>query len=583
MSLYRMNPQVILHHANEDRWLSFTEPVSVIQTNEISEVAGKLIEIETRVRQDNLHAAGFVSYEAAPAFDRALITFPPDDFPLIWFGLYKEPEVIRLRDPDIKNNRQNWRSTTTREEYNAVIRQIKNELREGNTYQVNYTFPLECNFEQDPWELFINLAKNQQSPYSAYMELDRFVIASISPELFFSLDGNHIYSMPMKGTRARGRYYAEDLKLKNDLQNALKDRAENTMIVDMIRNDFGRIAEYGTVKADDMYCIEKYPTVWQMVSGVSAKTNASIPEIFKALFPCASITGAPKVNTMKIINRLEKTQRRIYTGSIGFIAPNRKAQFNVAIRTILFDKNSKKAEYGVGGGIVWDSIHEKEYEECFVKSRALIMHMPEFRLLESILWNNEDGYFILDYHLQRMRQSAEYFNFKYYEHKIFKALSDLGGKLDDSSFKIRVLLSKNGGFEIQSIRLDLPEYNRPLKVRLAKDPVDSENIFLYHKTTNREIYDRERNKYSGYDEILLFNEKDEITEFTNANVVVKIEDRLYTPPVTCGLLSGTYRQYLLDRKQIIEKVIKLKDLEKSEEILLINSVRKIHKIENFSW
>ena len=570
-----MNPKVIIQDAQNKRWLSFENPVSILQTNKIENVIEKLKEIEARIDDDNLYAAGFISYEASPAFDPALKTYPPGDFPLLWFGLYKKPKVIEILRSNQSNSRSNWQPTVNRTEYHSIIEEIKKQLQEGNTYQVNYTFPLKRKFDKDSWTFFTNLIHNQQSDYGAYLEFDQYVIASASPEQFFVLNGNRISSLPMKGTAPRGRYYIEDIKIRNNLFHSSKDRAENIMIVDMIRNDIGRIAEYGSVKVSDMYRIEKYPTVWQMVSKVKAKTEASISEIFKALFPCASITGAPKVNTMKIINKLEKTPRRIYTGSIGFIAPNRKAQFNVAIRTVLIDKNKKQAEYGVGGGIVWDSINEKEYDECFIKAQALKAHRPEFQLMESILWTPDEGYFILDYHLKRMKESAEYFDYRFSQGKILNMLNSTAKSLQTGSYKIRILLSKNEEIEIQSTLLDVGNYSKPLKVRLAKNSVDSNDIFLFHKTTYRSVYDQARAECPECDEVLLYNEKGELTEFTNANVLVKINGQLYTPPVDCGLLAGTHRQFMLDRKEIYEKVISLEMFEQCQEVYLINSVRKM--------
>ena len=573
-----MELKIVLHDAENKHWLSFENPIEILQADKIQNVLQQLETVQNRVEQEKLYAAGFVSYEAASAFDPALKTYPPDNFPLIWFGIYHEPEVIKIPESQDQISQLNWQPQISEENYISILDEIKNQLRDGNTYQVNFTFPLRSKFNGDPWAYFLKLIHNHQTDYGAYLEFDNYAIASFSPEQFFILDGNQICSSPMKGTRARGRYLAEDIQIKNELFHSAKDRAENIMIVDMIRNDLSRIADYGTVKVEEKFKIEKYSTVWQMISKVTAKTNATIPEIFKALFPCASITGAPKVNTMKIINSLEKSPRRIYTGCIGFISPGRKAQFNVAIRTVLIDKNKKKAEYGVGGGIVWDSIKEKEYDECFIKARTLMNNQPVFQLLESILWSKEEGFFILDYHLKRMRDSAAYFNYKFERDKICKALNLMVQSLENGSFKIRLLLNQDGSIEIQSNKLNMETYSRPLKVCLAKNPVNSDNIFLFHKTTYRDVYDQIKNECPDCDELLLYNERDEITEFTNANVLVKIEGQFYTPPVTSGLLGGTFRQYLLDQKKIKEKIITKEMLNQSEEIVLINSVRKYHPV-----
>ena len=280
---------------------------------------------------------------------------------------------------------------------------------------------LNSEFSGGEWDFFLNLAQTQNK-YAAYIDTGRYVICSASPELFFKLDGNKIYSHPMKGTAKRGRTTLEDKEQAEWLHNSLKNRAENVMIVDMIRNDLGRIAEIGSVQVPELFTIEKYPTLFQMTSTVQAKTNASLDEIFSALFPCASITGAPKVSTMNIIAELETTPRKIYTGSIGYISPNRKAQFNVAIRTALIDRENKTAEYGVGGGIVWDSTSADEYSEALLKARVLTERPRTFDLIETLLWTPEDGYFLREKHIARMQDSAEYFGFPFsreeFEHQL---------------------------------------------------------------------------------------------------------------------------------------------------------------------
>ncbi len=559
---------VLLKHENE--WLHFNRPHRVISTANIREVRKALQEVEGLVNSKNWHAAGFVSYEAAPAFDRALQVHSPSDFPLLWFGLYPEPHVVRLPAPQSSHNALNWQPTTGRESYNIAIEKIKDHIARGRTYQVNYTMRLNSAFDGSEWDLFLALAQHQNK-YAAYIDTGRYVICSASPELFFELDGETIAGRPMKGTIARGRTTAEDHQRAGWLQNSVKNRAENVMIVDLIRNDIGRVAEIGSVHVPELFAIEKYPTLFQMTSTVQGKTRASLADIFGALFPCGSISGAPKVSTMKIISELETTPRKIYTGSIGFIAPHRKAQFNVAIRTVLIDREERSAEYGVGGGIVWDSTNADEYDEALLKARVLTERNAEFSLLETILWTPEDGYFLLEKHIARLQDSAEYFDFTFSKNKV-EAYLDEFAKTFEASQRIRMLSDRSGELSAESSPFQLQETS--FTACLAAQPIDSKNAFLYHKTTQREIYENALIVPQIYDDVLLYNEKSELTEFTIGNLVVELSGELVTPPVSCGLLAGTFRAYLLETGEIKERVVRKEELPLCNKIFLVNSLRK---------
>ncbi|MBI1855568.1 MAG: aminodeoxychorismate synthase component I [Chloroflexi bacterium] len=540
------------------------------------EVGAALREVEQAVSMHNLHAAGFLSYEAAPAFDSALRVLPTQDFPLTWFGLYPEPSVISLPAPENPAAVLNWRPTVEQGEYNAAIENIKRSIERGLTYQVNYTMRLRADFPGDTWDFFLNLAQTQNK-YAAYADAGRYVICSASPELFFELDGENILSRPMKGTVRRGRNNAEDTEQAKWLRDSIKNRAENVMIVDMIRNDLGRIAQIGSVHVPELFSIEKYSTLLQMTSTVRAKTRAPLAEIFGALFPCPSITGAPKVSTMNLIAGFESTPRRIYTGSIGFIAPGRKAQFNVAIRTVLIDRHKRQAEYGVGGGIVWDSDSTDEYNEALLKTRILTEHRGEFSLLETILWTPQEGYFLGENHIRRMSNSADYFGFPFSKEELENHLDEMALKFT-SPQRVRVLLNRSG--KLSGEAKDILQNNKKtLKVRLAAKPVNSGNVFLFHKTTRREIYEEAFKSYNGYDDILFFNEKNELTEFTIGNLVAALNGELVTPPVECGLLAGTFREHLLHTGEIKEQVVKIEDLKGCQKIFLVNSIRKWAEIK----
>jgi para-aminobenzoate synthetase/4-amino-4-deoxychorismate lyase len=353
-------------------WLEFREPVRVVCVHEPREVLVALDEVETAVSTQNLYAAGFLAYEAAAAFGLAVHS-PVNDMPLLWFGLYERPRPPRFQKPRRSAGYQlgEWQPAIGKETYQSAIKSIKTQIAAGNTYQVNYTFPLQASFQGDPWGLFTDLALAQHGGYAAYVDTGRHVVCSASPELFFRLDGDVLTSKPMKGTAVRGSTPLEDDENAAWLQQSEKNRAENVMIVDMIRNDMGRVAETGSVVVPNLFDVERYPTLLQMTSTVTARTQASLTEIFQAMYPCASITGAPKVRTMEIIRELEPEPRGVYTGAIGFIAPDGVAQFNVAIRTVTVDRERETAVYNIGSGVVWDSDAQEEYEECLLKAKVL--------------------------------------------------------------------------------------------------------------------------------------------------------------------------------------------------------------------
>jgi len=575
---------VVIHDAAQQCWLHFRNPRRIISAHRVEEVLPALNAIEKTVNKDGLYAAGFIAYEAAPAFDPALVVNRNGSFPLIWFGIYSQPEQIRFpaarkccSDQSLGQS-LTWIPSLTRDAYQDAIAKIKKNIEEGDTYQVNFTYRLTSPFIGDPWEYFIELVKAQNTRYGAFVNTEEWSICSVSPELFFHLDGNKLSSRPMKGTVSRGMTLRYDIKQAQWLHHSEKNRAENIMIVDMVRNDMGRIARTGSVQVSSLYDIEKYPTLWQMTSTVTAETKAGLSEILKALFPPASITGAPKPRTMQIIAELETSPRRIYTGSIGFISPDRKAQFNVAIRTILVDKIKGQAEYGVGGGIVWDSTETIEFEECQTKAKILTERSPDFSLLETILWTPENGYYLLQQHLARLKDSAIYFSFSADIDAIRDKLFSLARAFPHTAHKVRLLVAKNGHITCKPEVLRHSTAAHIQRVCLAQSPIDSSNLFLYHKTTNRRVYDQALAACPGYDDVILWNEKGEVTESCIANIVVELDGELYTPPVQSGLLAGTFRAWLIKQNKVKEKVISLKDLARSSHVYLINSVRKDQEV-----
>ncbi len=564
------------------RWLSFNHPVHVFVTNEAHEVQSTLREIEKAVSQSGIFAAGFMAYEAAAAYDLAVNPAQEGYGPLLWFGLYERPETSHsypsLLSAGGTYQLGKWQMSLSEEEYTQAIKSIKSYIARGDTYQVNYTMRLKTEFSGDPQGLFWDLSQAQRGEYAAYLDVGSHVICSASPELFFRVEGNRLTSRPMKGTAHRGRTLEEDRQSIIELQNSAKNRAENVMIVDMIRNDFGRIAKIGSVKVPDLFTVEKYPTLLQMTSTVTAESDASLPDMMEAMFPCASITGAPKVRTMEIIRELEPLPRGVYTGAIGYWGPGRQAQFNVAIRTVVIDRETNTARYGVGSGIVWDSDVLAEYEECRLKSAVLNRRQPDFDLLETLLWTPGEEYFLLDYHLDRLRRSADYFDYSLNLPQLQDQLNELSSELS-VPHKVRILLSSDGRIKSQAVSLAEAPMIEPVRVGLASEAVDSNEIWLYHKTTRRKIYEEALASRPDCDEVLLWNERDELTEATNANIVLELDGRLFTPPVSSGLLAGTFRRYLLDQKRITERVLKISDLQHCRNLYLINSVRKWVKVK----
>lgn len=597
--------EVLLRQA--DGWRHYQNPHQILQTDRLDQALPLLWELEALVERNGWHAAGFLSYEAAPAFDPALCVHPdPSGFPLLWFGLYPPPHAIELPPPSASPLQNplphplHWKASISRKAYNTGIAAIKEHIARGETYQVNYTLRLRAKFPREAWDFFLNLAQSQNA-HAAYLDIGRFAICSASPELFFSLDGETISGRPMKGTVKRGRTNAEDAAQAAWLQADPKNRAENLMIVDMIRNDLGRIAETGSVHVPALFSAERYPTLWQMTSTVRARTRAPIHEILRALFPCASITGAPKVSTMKIIRALESTPRRIYTGSIGFIAPGRQASFNVAIRTLLVDRQTQSAEYGAGGGIVWDSTARSEYDEALLKAQILTRPAPAFDLYTTLRWTPSEGYFLRERHVQRLVDSARYFGFHLlqptrpdiniraihtkppegdWENRGVSALEAYLDHLAASftePMRVRILLTRAGTLSHQA--MPLPETPATpstgsgqalFKASLAPAPVNSEEVFLFHKTTRREIYPAPA---PGADVSLLYNQRGELTEFTIANLLAELDGELVTPPLDCGLLPGTMRAELLASGQIRERILTLDDLPRCTQLWLINAVR----------
>jgi para-aminobenzoate synthetase/4-amino-4-deoxychorismate lyase len=571
------------------RSFAFTEPQRVISCYQSREVIPALREIEHEVSAGN-YMAGYIAFEAWYAFE-GKIQYSSEGSPLLWFGIYNKAEVVekasaasrKKPDPLPTVNIANIQFSMTKDRYQDAVRKIKEYIARGDTYQVNLTMKAAFNLDGSPVDLYETLSYQQHVRYAAYLNLGRQIILSFSPELFFRSQGDHIILRPMKGTIRRGRTRGEDAILSEQLRRSAKDQSENLMIVDMLRNDVGRIAEPGSVEVSSLYEIEQYDTLFQMTSTIEAQKKPRLPltELFQALIPPGSVVGAPKIRTLEIINELEEKPRDVYTGVIGFIAPHNEMVFNVAIRTVVVDRETGRGSMGVGSGIVIDSSPEKEYEECLLKARFLTDPIPEYQLIETMAWDPVRGFFLLDLHLERLHESALYFDIPVKIEKLRKHLIVQSHKFGKESRRVRLAVASNGSYSVQSVSLD----ELPQRVRICFSPhrTNSADRFLFHKTTNRAIYDSEfdRVRSEGFFDCIFLNEHDEVTEGAITNIFIRQNGKYFTPPIDCGVLDGVFRRHLL-RSRLIplhERVLTEQEVRNAEKVYLCNSVRGIVQVD----
>ena len=570
--------------------LAFTQPERVIVARTIAEVRPALREIEQATR-DGFYAAGMICYEAAPAFDAAMHAHPGGALPLLWFGVFRAPTSL----PRVTKQHaavSGWEPDAERQKYDANILKIREAIARGDTYQVNYTLRLNTSVSGDPRAWYEALAAQSHGRFNAFLDLGEKQILSLSPELFFAWDGKQILTRPMKGTLSRAAlpsseydssaWQASDEGEAHALVNSEKNRAENLMIVDLLRNDLSRIAVTGTVEVPKLFSLETYPTVHHMTSTVTADTrpNVTLEDIFCALFPCGSITGAPKIKTTEIIASLEDSPRGIYCGAIGYITPDQRAVFNVPIRTVTMDSASGMAQCGVGGGITWGSTAGEEYAEALTKARFLGAGAGHFELLETLMLQDTQ-YAFLDRHMSRLQRAAKRFGHHADVPAIRAALAAHAATYARQLRRVRLLVSPHGEITVTSTALQTAPENwfgvgagaERVKVAIATRPVDSRHQFLRYKTTARAAYDVHIADAPEAFDILLWNERGELTEFTRGNVVVSLGGKRLTPAATCGLLPGVLRAELLERHIIEEAIVHRDDLSRADAIWFINSVR----------
>ena len=568
-------PIVLFESHRKGASYRFCDLRDIICVSHPKDVGPALDRIERAVHS-GLHAAGFLSYEAASGLDPVLKTHEPGDFPLMWFGLFRRREDIPVGIPNGGHyDLGPWRPSVSRTAYDTALNRIRDLIIAGDTYQVNYSFRLRANFSGNSLGLYRDLCRAQRTDYAAYLDIGRFQILSASPELFFSLKNGVLTARPMKGTAPRGRWWEEDEARAKQLRKSEKDRAENVMIVDLLRNDLGRVSKAGSVKVPALWHVEHYETLLQMTSTVTSRMRCGIGlrELATALFPCGSVTGAPKVRTMEIIAEVERAARGIYTGSIGYLSPGGDMAFNVAIRTVCIDRKTGIAEFGVGSGITCDSSSDGEYEECLTKARMLTDQPPVFDLFETLRYDGKNGFFLLKRHIDRIEASARYFGFAFDRSSVLSALKSAVSGLDTPHW-VRLVLSRKGCVQVETAPLKNPSQDRALAACISPLPIDSRDPLLFHKTTRREPYTSRLNMYPNCEEIILINERGEATECSIGNLVAKLDDQYVTPPISCGLLGGTFRAELLSRGKLTERVLKIDDLKRAKALYMINSVRK---------
>ena len=552
----------------------FTDTIKELKTKDIKEVKHLLAEVEAYQNQ-GYYAVGYVSYEAAPAFETKfeVIDGPLMSEYLLYFTIHEsvQTEPIPLTYKPITLPKT-WQELTSAEEYRAAIEHIHHHIRQGDTYQVNYTVQLQQNITADPFAIYNRLVVEQNAHYNAFIQHDDVSIISVSPELFFKKDGDGLTTRPMKGTTNRGLTTETDLKQAQWLAQDQKNRSENMMIVDLLRNDMNRISKIGSENVKSLCLVEQYSTIWQMTSTIETQLlpNSSLGDIFQALFPCGSITGAPKIATMAIIKDVEKQARGVYCGAIGILLPNGPTIFNVAIRTLQMQGN--KAIYGVGGGITWDSKWEAEYEETKQKSAVLYRQNPKFDLISTGRIHRGKLLFLKE-HLNRLQESSRYFSYPFNKEEVQNQVEDLCQSLDfDTDYRLKMSLAKNGELTFEHNQLTgLADVFCQARLVEQTHPLDSP--YTYFKTSYRPHISL------GPHEQIYYNQKKELLETSIGNLVLKIEDQLYTPPIRLGLLNGIYRQNLIANNQVTERVLTLDNLKQAQAIYGCNAVRGLYELK----
>jgi len=573
--------------------LLFTEPRDIVSAETPDEVGPAIERIEAAVA-NGLHAAGFFSYELGYVMEPKIAGLMPEKrgMPLLWFGLYEAPrqmtgpgvlewlnETTRSSSHEFSDVELAW----TRKDYEARFNKALELIRAGDIYQINLTFKVRFKLLGSPLTFYRDLRAKQPVAYGSLVDTGYATVLSASPELFIAQEGRAIHTRPMKGTAARRGAIDADALQRRQLASDAKQRAENLMIVDLMRNDLGRIAEIGSVRVDDLFTVETFKTLHQMTSGVTATLRADmgLKELLAGIYPPGSITGAPKIRAMELIADLETEARGVYCGAIGHISPEACSQFNVAIRTPVIMRGGE-GEMGIGSGIVYDSKGGSEYEECLLKMKFLTDPPKPFELIETMLHEPAKGLWLEERHFERLRSSAAYFAFQFDEQRIREAIAGTLDQRRDQRLRVRLTIAEDGTPCVGVTELEAGSTTAVMRYVVSPTRLNSANPFLYHKTTRREVYDSEWRKYHeevGADEVIYLNQDGALAEGSRTTIFVEKDGVLVTPPSEVGLLPGTLRAELLASGQAIEGRLCLEDMERAKSCYLGNSVRGLVRAE----
>jgi para-aminobenzoate synthetase/4-amino-4-deoxychorismate lyase len=573
--------------------LLFSEPTEIVSAVTPEEVPAALARLEAGTAS-GLHAAGFFAYELGYVLEPKIRDLLPEgrNVPLLWFGLYRKPREMSESEVD------HWLSTHTRSgsyqftsvvcawdgaEYEERFSAVQDKIRAGDIYQLNLTFKARFRLEGSPLTFYRDMRQRQRVAYAGIVDTGEVTVLSASPELFIEKHGRVISTRPMKGTAPRAGTPEADADQRRVLSSDIKQRAENLMIVDLMRNDLGRIAEVGSVSVTDLFTVETFRTLHQLTSGVKAtlKEDVGLADLIRAIFPPGSVIGAPKIRAMELIRDYETEPRGVYCGAIGHISPSGEALFNVAIRTPVIFRDGR-GEMGIGSGVVYDSVGAKEYAECLLKMKFLTDPPKSFELIETLLYDAGAGYWLLEGHVKRLSASAAYFGYAFDEGAVRTALTQAVAARAGERLRVRLLLAEDGKLTITVAEQPAQKPGSVMRYVISDTRLDSTNAFLFHKTTRRETYDREWQHYADTakaDEVLYLNERGELAEGSRTNIFVERGGKLVTPPLASGLLPGVLRSELIASGKAVEDTLSLDDLANAEAVYVGNSVRGLVRAE----
>lgn len=597
------------------RSMLFHSPDEIICVRSLDDVPAALEKIDAAV-EAGFHVAGYIAYECAAALEPRLLAaqMPVPNEPYVWMMVTKHRELLTEAEVDIWLERSEVNGADgcirlqqpkiDKPEYDRSAATIKEYIEAGDIYQANYTFPYNCSLEGSASQAYRKLRARQPVDYGAFIETGDHTILSFSPELFVKRTGSRVSARPMKGTAARLNEPSRDVAATIALATDEKSRAENLMIVDLIRNDLSRISVRGSVNVTDMFTVETYPTVHQMTSGVEATVAEGLTpsQLLQSLFPCGSVTGAPKIRAMEIIAELEQHPRGVYCGAIGHFSPPLGDEavnwaLNVPIRTVVIDE-AGQGRLAVGSGIVADSHIDDEYRECILKA-AFATHAEEnrdtdFYLIETMRLQAGEIY-LKNRHIERLMSSARHFDIPVSEKGVLAEIEraidtladcELAGPSPETAtapiYRMRLTVAAGGAIEVGVTKLKQAN-DRPLFVGLAQNNISSTDSWRRHKTSKRSLYDRASRRAAelGWADILFLNEKGELAEGAISNIFIETADGWYTPPIESGALPGVLRAEMLqspDQTVVGEKTLSIEDLKKARAVYIGNALRGLRKV-----